>query len=240
MVDWKIRSARYNELQWAKDDSYLKVIAEMADLRPSDFVLDVGTGTGAVANYMSPLVDAVIGIDSSADMLQINIPEPNVTKMNCDVRDSIFAEGLFDKVIARMSFHHILDRIGHAADECYHVLKPGGSFIIAEGVPPSQRCRDFYEDIFRHKEERRTFFKEDLELLLHQAGFGYITDTVYIQRGMSIKNWLNNSGLPDEKQELIYDLHINAPDYVKEDYNMQIIGNDCFVDFKNVIVRGEK
>ncbi len=80
IMDWKVRSARYNELQWANDDSYLKAITEMADLRTSDFVLDVGTGTGAVANYISPLVDAVIGIDSSADMLQINIPEPNVTK----------------------------------------------------------------------------------------------------------------------------------------------------------------
>jgi len=241
IMDWKVRSARYNELQWANDDSYLKAITEMADLRPSDFVLDVGTGTGAVANYISPLVDAVIGIDSSADMLQINIPEPNVTKMNWDIRDSIFAEGLFDKVIARMSFHHILERIGQAVYECYHVLKPGGCFIIAEGVPPSQRCRAFYDDSFRHKEERRTFFKEDLELLLHRAGFINIASREYLQHGMSNKSWLRNSGLPEETQKLINDLHINAPYYVKEDYNMKITeNNDCLVDVKHVIVRGEK
>lgn len=237
---WKIRSVQYDELEWVKDQSYLQIIVKAMELNEKDFALDVGTGTGVVAHYVAPFVKEIIGMDISSDMLDLCRWKNNSYFFRWDIRDSIFKENVFDKIIARMVFHHIIDRTQEAFNECYRILKKGGIFGIAEGVPPAKRVKKKYIEIFKHKEERLTFYESDLVNYMENAGFRNIKITIYKQHNMSIRNWLKKSGLPQEKQQIIYDLHVNAPDYFKEDYNMEIKNNDCFITFKNAIVTGVK
>jgi len=237
---WKIRSVQYDELEWVKDQSYLQIIAKAMELNEKDFALDVGTGTGVVAHYIAPLVKEIIGMDISSDMLDLCRWKNNSYFFRWDIRDSIFKENVFDKIIARMVFHHITNRTQEAVNECCRILKKGGIFGIAEGVPPTKRVEKKYVEIFKHKEERLTFYESDIVNYMENAGFRNIKITIYKQHNMSIRNWLKKSGLPQEKQQIIYDLHVNAPDYFKEDYNMEIKNNDCFITFKNAIVTGVK
>lgn len=56
----------------------------------------------------------------------------------------------------------------------------------------------------------------------------------------SVKNWLVNSGIKNERQEIIMDLHFNATKKIKDVYKMKIIDGDCIIRTKNIIVTGEK
>ncbi len=237
---WKIRSVQYDEIEWVKDQSYLDILTKLMRLKKNDFVLDVGTGTGVVAHQFSTKVKEIIGMDISSDMMNLGNWKGNQYFFQWDIREPIFKNDVFDKIVARMVFHHITERTQDAVNECHRIIKKGGIFGIAEGVPPTERTKSLYMEIFKHKEERLTFFETDLINYLKKAGFKDLKVNIYEQDNMSIKDWLKKSGLPSKKQELIFDLHINAPDYFKEDYNMIEKDDDCYVTFKSAIVTGTK
>jgi hypothetical protein len=125
-------------------------------------------------------------------------------------------------------------------DICYRLLKKDGLMILSEGVPPTRRVKKDYIEIFRLKEKRLTFYEEDLVDLMKKGGFKDIKHKIIYLKKMSVRNWLTNSGIPRVIQEKIYQLHKNAADYFKNDYNMIEIDNDCLIDMKMAILTGKK
>ena len=237
---WKTRSQHYNELEWVNHRLYLDEFIEAGSFRKSDIVLDVGTGTGIVAHAVSPFVKEVIGLDKSQDMLEHSNWRGNMYFIKRDIFSPIFADGVFDKITCRQVFHHILRYRQRAIDECYRILRKGGVMGFSEGVPPTKRVRKEYIEIFRLKEKRVTFYEEDLERLMKKSGFREIKAKIIYLKNMSVRNWLNKSGLPKPIQEKIYLLHKDAPDYFKRDYNMTERDNDCLIDMKMAIFTGRK
>ena len=238
---WHIRSANYDKLYWVKNKNYLDAIIKIADFTKSDFVLDVGTGTGVVAKSIKPLVKHTIGIDVSNSMLEKGHWE-GVSVIRWDIRGSLFVDNLFDKIVARMVFHHILNDLNRAVSKCHSMLKNGGKIIVAEGVPPSNNKEivDWYSCMFKLKEKRRTLTQANLVSYLKKSGFRNIQTIVYMMDNFSIKNWLRNSGLSKQKQHEIMQLHVKASKKIKDIYQMKITENDCLVRTKNLIVIGEK
>ncbi len=238
---WKLRARKYNQLEWVNDETYLSAFIKVGNFREEDLVLDVGTGTGIVAHAISSLVKEVIGLDISQDMLEHSNWDGNKYFVRRDVREPIFADNVFDKVTARMVFHHILEGTQAAMNECYRVLKPGGKIILSEGIPPNQEVREDYERIFRLKEERLTFYEEDLIRLLENAGFKNIEVTLFEMKNSSVKKWLNSDdSLSQENRDKIFDLYLNSKPYFKEAYNLKVKEGDCFIDVKYAILVGEK
>ncbi|MBT4935447.1 methyltransferase domain-containing protein [Candidatus Woesearchaeota archaeon] len=238
---WKTRSEKYNNLNWVTDDSYLNAIIEAGNFTKDDKILDVGTGTGVIAHTVAPLAKEIIGVDISQDMLQHSNWKDNKYFLRRDIRDRIFHEGVFDKVTARMVFHHIIEDTQKAMDECYHVLRPGGKMILAEGVPPTKELKDAYEEIFKLKEERIVFLEEDLVQMFEKAGFKDVNVITHLQKGFSVTNWIENAGgLSDDVKKKILDLHINGTDEFKRIYNLRIVDNECLIDTKSLIVVGTK
>jgi ubiquinone/menaquinone biosynthesis C-methylase UbiE len=237
---WKTRSEKYNNLEWVNDDSYIKAFIRAGNFKRTDLVLDVGTGTGVIAHVVSPLVKEVIGLDVSQDMLEHSNWKDNKYFIRRDIRQSIFHKEVFDKVTARMVFHHIIKDIQKAMDECYRLLKKGGKMILAEGVPPSSDVKKDYIKIFRIKEKRLTFLEEDLVGLMEKSGFVNIKVIPFIMNNFSIKNWLKNSGLSKDKQNKIFEMHVNGSDLFKRAYNLKIVNGDCFIDTKSLIIIGTK
>ncbi|MCK7528387.1 MAG: aminotransferase class I/II-fold pyridoxal phosphate-dependent enzyme [Ignavibacteriales bacterium] len=84
-----------------------------------------------------------------------------ISMVRWDINESLFHNHLFDKIVGRMVFHHILDNLDRAFLRCYDLLKCRGRLIIAEGVPPAEdpEVVDWYTEMFKHKEVRRTFTK---------------------------------------------------------------------------------
>ena len=237
---WKIRAKQYNELQWANEKNYLNAVVEAGDFKKNHLVLDVGTGTGIVLHAIAPKVHEIIGLDISQAMLENSNWQNNKYFVKRDIREPFFHESVFDRVVARMAFHHIIEDTQNAVDECYRILKPGGKFILSEGIPPNKQVKKDYIEIFKLKEERITFMLEDLVEMMNKAGFKNIRTSTYVMPKMSINNWLEKSGLPPQNQDKIFEMHICAPDYFKKAYNMKIIRGDCLIDIKYVIIVGEK
>lgn len=237
---WKVRSEKYNNLKWVNEPSYIRAFISSVDFNKNDLVLDVGTGTGVVAHALAPLVKEVIGLDISQDMLEHSNWKGNKYFIKRDIRDQIFFDNVFDKVTARMVFHHITDRTQKAIDECYRILKIGGKMVLSEGVPPIPEIKEDYKRIFKLKEKRLTFTEEDLVSLMKNSGFKNIIVSVHIMKNFSVHDWLENSGLAKDKQNKIFEMHVNGSEIFKKAYNMKNVNGDCLIDVKNLILVGEK
>lgn len=237
---WSKRAKDYDQLEWANQDDYLDHFLNSHRFKTDDVVLDVGTGTGVIAHRLSPFVKQVISIDTSEAMLDQAIAKRvnhNEVFLKADVCDLCFESETFTKVTARMVFHHITEGTQKAVSECHRVLKSGGSMVLSEGVPPDIRIKDWYTEMFKLKEERLTFMEDDLVKLITAASFDSTVETsIFIAKRCSVKNWLNNSGLPVDKQEAIYEMHLELPSYGKKAYNLIELSNDILLDMKFVPV----
>jgi SAM-dependent methyltransferase len=117
-----------------------------ADLRPGQRVLDLGIGTGAVAERAAPLVrpgGEVLGVDISPAMLD----QARARLAASGLGDVVLREGRaealpapdghFDAVLASLSLMYAIDRSA-AAREIARVLRPGGRLVAAAWAGPEQ------------------------------------------------------------------------------------------------------
>jgi ubiquinone/menaquinone biosynthesis C-methylase UbiE len=239
---WAIRAKGYNNLQWANNNILLEGMRTQGKFKYNHDLLDVGCGTGMVAKYLAKDVNSIIGIDTSKEMLASangSMPQ-NVRLQFGDVRDNGFRDGQFDGITARYAFHHFVGFAQEAMNNCFGMLNQKGTMVVCEGTPPDAQTRNWYTDIFKLKEERITVYEQDVISWMYEAGFKCIGIRPYILRRMSIRNWLNSSGLPEDIKTEIYHRHIYAPLEVKDSYNMVTENNDCFIDMRNVIITGTK
>jgi len=239
---WAVRAKAYERIEWANRKGYLQTFVAAGDFQLTDRVLDVGTGTGIVAHAVSPLVAEVVGVDISPDMLARarTVWVANAVFEEGNTCELHFPDNEFDKVTARMVFHHLIESGDQAVRECYRVLKPGGLMILSEGVPPDHSLGDWFTCMFALKEERLTFFEEDLVALMQGGGFDVEQVLAHVSPQVSIGNWLQSSGLPQERQDRIMQMHLDLGETGKRYYNMTLTDDDVLCDFKYLILVGRK
>ena len=112
--------------------------------------------------------------------------------------------------------------------------------VLSEGVPPDIRIEDWYTEMFSLKEKRLTFMEDDLIRLMTNAGFEKITTCIFVAKQRSVRNWLENSGLPIGVQNRIYQMHVDLSEYGKNVYKMVELPNDLLIDMKFFTVVGVK
>jgi SAM-dependent methyltransferase len=129
------------------DRRFAPVVARVmayATLMPGQQILDLGTGTGAVAERAAQLVGPsghVVGVDISPEMLalaQRRVAARGLT--NVGLREgraeAVPAEdGAFDVVLASLSFMYAIGRAA-AARELARVLRPQGRLVAAVWAGP--------------------------------------------------------------------------------------------------------
>lgn len=243
-VYWEKRAKGYDKLKWTKREKYISAFIKMCEASKKDIVLDLGTGTGTIAYAISPKVKSVIGVDYSDDMLQEAKRHNHIQNVNfikADIRKMPFDENIFTKAAARMVFHHLIWGINRAIEEVKRVLKPDGIFCLSEGVPPDICVEDFYKEVFKLKEKRKTFFPKDLFNLMKMGRFREIKMKEFVIKQCSINNWLDNDyAISNETKRKIFRMHVNLHEDGKKAYNMKIADNDCFIDMKFIIISGRK
>ncbi|MBT5386575.1 MAG: hypothetical protein HOL09_06725, partial [Candidatus Marinimicrobia bacterium] len=62
---WADRAGQYNKTSWVKNEDFIDAYLEMLPRKSFDSILEVGIGTGAVANKVSERIGPLTGIDIS-------------------------------------------------------------------------------------------------------------------------------------------------------------------------------
>lgn len=137
---WDDRVETWDEV--ATSDAFLALrdrIAELAEPRPDDLVVDLGAGTGLLALFLAPRVESVVAVDLSEPMLE-RLEERaaadgarNVTTLAADLRRLPLEDESVTLVVSNYAFHH-LDDAGKelALSEARRVLRPGGRLVVCD------------------------------------------------------------------------------------------------------------
>ncbi|PWB38225.1 MAG: hypothetical protein C3F02_04435 [Parcubacteria group bacterium] len=99
--------------------------------------LDLGCGTGRLANSLLSITAEVYGLDFSKEVIKIAQQKYPALKLTCgQVVDLPYDNDIFDLVVINGSLHHFF-AVERTLKESRRVLKPGGFFVLL-GEPNSQ------------------------------------------------------------------------------------------------------
>lgn len=111
---------------------YGKDVLSLLTPKPGERILDVGCGTGHLTKSIADAGAAVVGIDSSAEMIaKAKESYPDIAFQVADARDFAFPEP-FDAVFSNAALHWVLEP-ERAVVSMANALRPGGRFVIEMG-----------------------------------------------------------------------------------------------------------
>ena len=157
-------------------------------------LLDVGTGTGRIAELLAPRASQVTALDNSPEMLRLararlqHITAGHVALVQGDFTALPFAEAAFDTVL----FHQVL-HYAQAPElvlaEAARVTRPGGTIAVVDFA-----AHDREELRSQHAHARLGFSDEQMLALLASAGFAAAPPTALPGTPLTVKIWTGQRG----------------------------------------------
>ena len=138
---------------------------------PLGRLLDVGTGTGRMAELFEPAADAVVALDNSPEMLRLararlqHLAPGRVELVQGDFAALPFADASFDTVLFHQVLHYAQSPEA-VLSEAARVTRPGGRVAIVDFAPHERE-----ELRSAHAHVRLGFSGEQVRVLLSAAGF---------------------------------------------------------------------
>jgi ubiquinone/menaquinone biosynthesis C-methylase UbiE len=152
-------------------------------------VLDIGTGTGRVAELLEPLADKVTGLDKSPEMLRLararlqGLPSGRVELVQGDFAALPFAPDSFDTVVFHQVLHYATEP-DYALGEAARVCRPGGRIAIVDLAAHA------HEDLRRtHAHARLGFGEEQMNSMLARFGFAPEASETIEGGELAVKVW---------------------------------------------------
>jgi ArsR family transcriptional regulator len=149
------------------DRFHLSALAAFADAEAT--VGDLGCGTGQVSAALAPFVSRIIGVDSSAAMLQAARrhlqAHRNVELRRGDLEALPIDDSVLDAATVMLVLHHVPEPARALADVA-RALKPGGRLVLVDMLPHD---RESYRQQMGHV--WLGFAEDHTARLLADAGF---------------------------------------------------------------------
>jgi ubiquinone/menaquinone biosynthesis C-methylase UbiE len=160
-------------------------------------VLDVACGPGILSAAIAKAAREVVAFDLTPEMLKKAAQRcneaglTNVTFREGNAAELPFADGAFDAVVTRLSVHHF-DHPERVLSEIFRVLRPGGSFVIADvvssEVPADAELQNAIE-ILRDPSHVRMLPASELTSLVKGAGFAIESELVW-DKPREFEEWM--------------------------------------------------
>ncbi|UYV16917.1 ArsR/SmtB family transcription factor [Porphyrobacter sp. ULC335] len=138
---------------------------------PLGALLDIGTGTGRMAELFAPQADRIVALDKNLEMLRVaraklqHLPTARIELVQGDFADLPFPDAGFDTVLLHQVLHFATDP-APALAEAARVLRSGGRIAIVDFA-----SHDHEELRTRHQHARLGFTDRQMAELLRAAGF---------------------------------------------------------------------
>jgi len=159
-----------------QNDPLLDLMADCAEVKSGDTVLDVACGPGIISCFFARLANHVTGVDFVPAMLdrarryQTEQQLSNLTWQLGSCTDLPFLNDSFDCVITRFSFHHFLEPAA-ALGEMKRVAKPGGIVLVCDVAPtPETQAAFNHWEILRDPSHTRALTQVEFASLGEEAG----------------------------------------------------------------------
>jgi ubiquinone/menaquinone biosynthesis C-methylase UbiE len=142
-------------------------------------VLDVACGPGILSAAIAKTARDVVAFDLTPRMLKKAAQRcaeaglGNVSFHEGNAAELPFAADAFDAVVTRLSVHHF-DQPARVISEIFRVLRPGGSFVIADVISSEMTTESELQnaiEILRDPSHVRMLSASELTSLVKGAGF---------------------------------------------------------------------
>jgi ubiquinone/menaquinone biosynthesis C-methylase UbiE len=179
------RFARTAERVASRQDSRAESLAaKVRDFLPlagAERALDLGTGAGALALALAPLVREVVGLDPVPELLELARERslPNTAFVEGDGAALPFSDAAFDLAATHRTLHHV-ERPDLVVAELARVTRRGGHVLVVDQLAPDdpteaaalhvfETTRDpSHTRLLTDAELRALFAADGLELLREQ------------------------------------------------------------------------
>ncbi|WP_209348495.1 metalloregulator ArsR/SmtB family transcription factor [Pontixanthobacter sp. CEM42] len=171
---------------------------------PLGQLLDIGTGSGRMAELFAPQADHIVALDKSLDMLRVaraklqNLPSDGIELVQGDFVALPFQAHRFDTVLLHQVLHFAQDPAA-ALTEAARVTRPAGRIAIVDfAAHDHEELRD------RHAHVRLGFTDKAIRDLLREAGYQPAKPIALDEGELTVKIWLGTRiGVPastDQKE----------------------------------------
>jgi len=233
------RAGSYNySAGWVRDHILIEEIYQLAELTPDAYVLDIGIGTGKIAEAFHKKVKYVAGVDISMDMARCATRHVDAVVLSPAERMP-FKDKVFDICICRQGLQFM--EIDKVLKETYRVSKPCGVLILCHLTAYGQEDKDttFLIQRLRNPARKNFFLPTDFYGILKRNNFRDIEFFEYITRE-SVNRWINNGTINKRQQERIKRIYQEAPEDFKRIHNIQFKNDQISDSMKMLIVRAKK
>ncbi|MEB1809216.1 MAG: class I SAM-dependent methyltransferase [Bacillaceae bacterium] len=189
-------------------------IGELVSRRKREKALDVATGAGHTALLLSKLVQEVVAVDLTPNMLKL--AESQAKKNGCDnisfaigdVEKLPFKDEEFEIVTCRIAAHHF-PNLKQAIKEMHRVLANDGSLIIVDNfIPDNSGKQNRINTIekLRDPSHHECISLTKWEELFHTVGFKDIVCHKTWTSSMDVNEWIDRAKPSEDNREKIYEL----------------------------------
>ncbi len=223
---FSMRADRYDSCgNWVRNNDILNaMVSEFPVPEEQSFeIVDLGTGTGAVATYIMDNYKGICSlsvVDICGEMLN-KISNPKILKYVASLENLPFEDNSFDIAVSRQCLHYV-ENLEIAIDEIKRVLRPGGLMVLGQIVPLENQYKKYWDEIMRLRQplRKRSYSEKDWIQCFTDAGF-VVRSVRNMQNRGSVLGWIKKYNVSDRDLVDKYrTMYLNAPEAFLQSYNV--------------------